>query len=117
MVEDDGAEDDWAEAEGAEAGAAEVAPGDPTAQQSRAVAHETASSCPVPAGAGCPTTSGVPAFCPSTRGTPEPVGDEVVVQAAVAIPSVRSTTPPRQPPARRARQGRRDGLQGTGGGQ
>jgi hypothetical protein len=114
-----GADVDVVDDDGAPTGAAGVAavPGVPTAQQSRAVAHETASSCPVPAGAGCPTTSGVPDFWPSTGGVPALFGGVFVVQAATAIPSVTSTTPPRQVPVSRARQGRREGLQGTGGGQ
>ena len=37
-------------------------PATPTAQQRLAVGHDTAFSWPVPPGAGCPTTSGLP-FC------------------------------------------------------
>ena len=111
VVGEDGAED------GAESGADVVVPGVPTAQQCRAPAHETASSCPVPAGAGCPTTSGVPGCCPRTGGAPAPGGAAVVVQAAEASPSTTSITTQRKPLVSRARQGRRDGLQGTAGGQ
>lgn len=83
-----GAVVDVVEDGGAEAGAEDVVPGVPTAQQCRGSAHETASSCPVPVGAGCPTTSGVPDRCPSTGGMPDPVWGVVVVQAAAASPSV-----------------------------
>src|SRR6516162_5331384 len=44
----------------------EFGPATPTAQQRSASAHDTAPSCPVPAGAGCPATSGVPRGSPRT---------------------------------------------------
>ena len=116
-VEVAGADGLAAGAEGVVAGTEEDVPGVPTAQQFRMPAQETALSCPVPAGAGCPTTSGVPDWCPRTGGPPEPLGAVVVVQAAAVSPSVTSSTTPRISPVSRARRGRRDGLQGTAGGQ
>jgi hypothetical protein len=44
------------------AGAGAGGPGVPTAQQWPCPAQETASSWPVPIGAGCPTAAGLP-FC------------------------------------------------------
>src|SRR5580700_7402865 len=50
------------------AAGAGLGPATPTAQQRRALAQDTALSSPVPAGAGCPTMSGVPLGSPRTRG-------------------------------------------------
>ena len=63
----------------------------PTAQQWVGPAQVTASSWPVPAGAGCPTTAGTPFGWPRTLGTAGALAAGVVVQAAAVSPSVTST--------------------------
>ena len=93
-----GAVVDVVEDGGAEAASRRRRPGRPHRPAMPGIrADETASSCPVPAGAGCPMTSGVPDRCPSTGGTPDPVWGVVMVQAAAASPSVTQTLAQREP--------------------
>ena len=98
---------------GAAAGAA-AGPGAPTAQQCVAPAQDTASSWPVPAGAGCPTAAGVPFCWPRTWGSTTGAFDVgAVVHAAAVSPSVTSTATRWVPPGRMARLSGRKGLEGT----
>ena len=77
-------------------------PATPTAQHRRAVGHDTAPSSPVPLGAGCPTTSGVPFGSPSTWVVRGELGCPVSAQPdAVAASAARRTVRP--PPRRQAR--------------
>jgi len=76
-------------------------PATPTAQHRLAEAHETAPSCPVPAGAGWPVTRGVALGSPRTRG----LRDEAGCPADEQPETTTATTARRRdrPPRRRAR--------------
>ena len=89
-------------------------PATPTAQHRLAVAHDTDPSSPVPLGAGCPTTRGVPLGSPRTRGL-RVVGPwcpaSAQPEAAAASAARRRTTLPR----RRARRCRGTERESTAG--
>ena len=88
-------------------------PATPTAQHRLAVAHDTAPSSPVPAGAGWPTTRGVPFGSPRTRGLRGELGCPASAQpdAVVATTARRRVRPPR----RRARRCRGTERESTAG--
>jgi len=88
-------------------------PGAPTAQQWVGPAQVTASSWPVPAGAGCPTTAGTPFCWPRTLGGAGALAAGAVVQAAAVSPSVTSTAARWAPRCSRARHCGREGLDRT----
>lgn len=94
-----------------------LGPATPTAQQWWASAQDTALNSPVPAGAGWPTTTGVPDCSPRTRGATVEGLWVATEQETLVTATITSSTPTRPVPARRAGCESDVGREGTAGGQ